>query len=165
VARTLGDGGWCWFGDPRAVFYGRWTKARTILRIPDQRPYLKFHSDGVRSIHIAYTEGNPGSFVNSLHYLRFEGDAFYEADGRRVAGIRDLPLAPSAGDRVYDARPSGVRAWVWDVAARRDGRPVIVYVLLPDGSDDCTYMFAEWTGAACARSRRAAASTNATSSG
>ncbi len=38
-----------------------------------------------------------------------------------------------------------MRAWVWDVAARRDGRPVIVYALLPDGSDDCTYMYAEWT--------------------
>jgi hypothetical protein len=141
-------GGQWWPAFSRRAEGGAWSKARTLLRIPGQRPYLKFHSDGLRTIHIAYTEGNPGSFVNSLYYLRYEGDAFYDADGKRVAGMRDLPLVPSAGDRVYDARPSGVRAWVWDVAARRDGRPVIVYVLLPDGSADCTYMFAEWTGGA-----------------
>jgi hypothetical protein len=123
---------------------GDWTPARTLLRIPDQRPYLKFHTDGVRHIHIAYTEGNAGSFVNSVYYLRYRGDAFHRADGTRVAGIRGLPLAPSEGDRVYDARASGVRAWVWDIAARRDGRPVIVYALFPDGSD-CIYMYAEWT--------------------
>jgi len=124
---------------------GQWSKARTILRIPGQRPYVKLHSDGAHAIHIAYTEGNPGSSVNSVYYLRFEGGAFFHADGRRVAAIDDLPLTPAKGHRVYDARRSGVRAWVWDIAARRDGRPVIVYVLLPDASDDCTYMFAEWT--------------------
>ena len=74
--------------------------------------YLKFHTDGLSDIHIAYTEGNPGSFVNSVYYLRYRADAFHRADGTRVAGIRSLPLAPSDGERVYDARPSGVRAWV-----------------------------------------------------
>jgi hypothetical protein len=141
-------GGQWWPAFSRRSEGGTWSTARTILRIPDQRPYLKFHSDGARSIHIAYTEGNPGSFVNSVYYLRFEGDALYRADGERVAAIGGLPLAPSAGHRVYDARPNGVRAWVWDVAARRDGRPVIVYALLPDGSSDCTYMYAEWSGGA-----------------
>ena len=138
-------GGQWWPAFSRRRDGGKWTPARTLLRIEGQRPYLKLHSDGLRTIHIAYTEGNPGSFVNSVYYLRFEGDALHRADGERVAGIRGLPLAPSAGHRVYDARRDGVRAWVWDVAARRDGRPVIVYALLPDGSDDCTYMYAEWT--------------------
>ena len=126
---------------------GRWTPARTLLRIPDQRPYLKFHSDGVHSIHIAFTEANAANFVNSVYYLRYHRDAFHRADGTRVAGVRSLPLAPSEGDRVYDARPSGVRAWVWDIAARGDGRPVIVYALFPPGGD-CLYVYAEWTGGA-----------------
>ncbi|CAN5476520.1 hypothetical protein BH20ACT17_BH20ACT17_02700 [soil metagenome] len=136
-----------WPAFSRHTDKGRWTPARTLLRISGQRPYLKFHSDGVKRIHIAYTEGNAGSFVNSIYYLRYQGDAFLRADGTRVVGIRGLPVAPSKGDRVYDARPSGVRAWVWDVAARRDGRPVIVYALFPPGKD-CIYMYAEWTGGA-----------------
>jgi len=138
-------GGQWWPAFSRRAEGGRWTPARTLLSISGQRPYLKLHGDGVRSIHIAYTEGNPGSFVNSVYYLRYENDAFHDADGRRVAGIRDLPLAPSRGDRVHDARGGGVRAWVWDVAARADGRPVIVYVLLPDGEDP-VYMYAERSG-------------------
>jgi BNR repeat-containing family member len=140
-------GGQWWPAFSRRSEGGRWTDARTILRIPGQRPYLKFHSDGERAIHIAYCEGNANRFVNSVWYLRYEADAFRRADGSRVAGLRSLPLAPTRGDRVYDARPSGVRAWVWDVAARRDGRPVIVYALFPPG-DDCVYMYAEWTGGA-----------------
>jgi BNR repeat-containing family member len=122
----------------------RWSDARTILRIPDQRPYLKFHSDGKRIIHVAYTEGNAGSFVNSIYYLRYRDGAFHRGDGTRVARIRDLPLRPSEGERVYDSRVDGVRAWVWDVAARRDGRPVIVYALFPPGQD-CIYERAEFT--------------------
>ena len=135
-----------WPAFSRRLDGGRWTPARTLLRISGQRPYLKLHSDGVRRIHIAYTEGNANRFVNSIWYLRYERDAFHHADGTRVAGLRGLPLAPAKGDRVYDARASGVRAWVWDVAARHDGSPVIVYALFPAGNDDCIYMYAEWTG-------------------
>jgi hypothetical protein len=32
---------------------------------------------------------------------------------------------------VYDARRTGVRAWVWDVALTPDGHPVIVYATFP----------------------------------
>jgi hypothetical protein len=125
---------------------GPWSKARTLLHLPGERPYVKLHGDGLRTIHIAYTEGNPGSFRNSIYYLRLRDDVLWRAGGTRVAGLGALPLAPSRGERVYDASVTGVRAWVWDVAAHRDGRPVIVYVLLPAG-DDCVYVYASWTGA------------------
>jgi len=138
-------GGQWWPAFSRRTDGGSWSRARTLLRIPDQRPYLKIHSDGVRDIHIAYTEGNPGSANTSIYYLRYRDEALHRADESRVAMMRNLPLTPSRGDRVYDARTTGVRAWIWDVAAFRDGRPVIVYVLLP-GDTDCIYVYAEWTG-------------------
>lgn len=124
---------------------GTWSKARTLLHQPGERPYLKVHGDGARTIHLAFTEGNPGSFRTSIYYLRLRDDALHRADGTRVAGFGALPLAPSRGELVYDASATGVRAWVWDVAAHRDGRPVIVYVLLPPGGD-CTYVYTSWTG-------------------
>lgn len=147
-------GGQWWPAFSRRDDGGAWSDARTILRLPGQRPYLKLHSDGRRAIHIVYTEGNPGSFVNSVYYLRFEAGAFHRADGSRVARIADLPLAPSAGERVWDARAHpGRRAWVWDVAARRDGRPVIVYVVLPGGGGDPVYERAEFSGGRWLRRR------------
>jgi hypothetical protein len=146
-------GGQWWPAFSRCPDGGAWTAARTILRIPGQRPYLKLHSDHRRDIHIAYTEGNPGSFVNDVHYLRFHDGAFHRADGSRVARIADLPLSPSAGEVVYDAGShGGVRAWVWDVAARRDGRPVIVYVVLPETGSP-VYERAEYSGGRWLRHR------------
>jgi len=99
-----------------------WRPARTIMRIPGQRPYLKFASDGKNVIDIAYTEGNAGSFVNSIYYLRYRAGAFRKTDGTRVARVGELPISPQDGERVYDARQTGVRAWVWDIALRPDGR-------------------------------------------
>ena len=137
-------GGAWWPAFSRRTDGGSWSRAKTLLRIPDQRPYVKVHDDGVRNIHIAYTEGNPGSFNNSIYYLRYHDDALHRADGSRVATLKNLPISPSRGDRVYDARATGVRAWIWDIATFRDGRPVLVYALFP-GSTDCIYVYAEWT--------------------
>ena len=125
---------------------GAWSKARTLLHQPGERPYLKVHGDGARTIHLAFTEGNPGSVRTSVYYLRLRDDALHRADGTRVAGLGALPLAPARGELVYDARITGVKAWVWDVGAHADGRPVIVYVLLSPGGG-CTYVYASFTGA------------------
>jgi hypothetical protein len=129
---------------------GRWTPARNLLHIHGQRPYVKFHTDGVDTIHMAYTEGNPGSFNNSVYYLRFRADSVFHADGTRVAGLRGLPIAPSRGDKVYDVHVHADRAWVWDVAAHPDGRPVMVYATL---GRERAYEYAEWTGESWQRRR------------
>jgi hypothetical protein len=138
-------GGTHWPAFSRHTDAGRWTKARNLLHIHGQRPYVKFHTDGVDTIHIAYTEGNPGSFNNSVYYLRYHRDAFFHADGRRVAGIRSIPIAPNQGQTVYDVHVHGDRAWVWDVAAHPDGRPVVVYATL-GRTPETAYEYAEWTG-------------------
>jgi hypothetical protein len=47
---------------------------------------------------------------------------------------------------VYDPTPSGVRAWIHDIATV-NGRPVIVYATLPSAGDH-RYRYASWTGRA-----------------
>jgi len=87
------------------------------------RPYLKVTSDGRSAIHFAFTDGHPRDEpTNSIYYMKYEEGRFYRADGS-VIGAFDHPIDPRSTDIVYDARETGVRAWVWDVAVGADDPP------------------------------------------
>lgn len=129
-----------------------WSVPRILVQEPgrergDIRPYLKVVSDGKRSIHCTFTDGHPRDEAhNSVYYLRYERGAFTRANGSPVGLWSDLPLRQSACDRVYDARTTGVRAWVWDIALDSAGRPSIAYTRLPSVTDH-RYHVARWNGA------------------
>jgi rhamnogalacturonyl hydrolase YesR len=118
-----------------------WGKGRVMLTEPGagagNRPYLKAAlardlGDGP-GIHLAFTTGHPRNEpLNSVHYLLYRSGRFFRADGSVVGTLDDMPIAPSSCDVVYDAKETGVRAWVWDVAEDERGRPVIAYTRLPD---------------------------------
>ncbi|MBN2211331.1 MAG: BNR-4 repeat-containing protein [Sedimentisphaerales bacterium] len=128
-----------------------WTPSQILVRQKGRekygiRPYMKVVSDGKRSIHFAFTDGHPQvEPTNSLYYLKYENGAFYRANGTKVGTMADLPIQHSQSDVVYDARPSGVRAWVWDIALDNKNRPVITYTRLPEKTDH-RYRVAHWTG-------------------
>ena len=48
---------------------------------------------------------------------------------------------------IHDAKTSGVRGWIWDVAIDDKGRPAIVYAACPSESDH-RYRYARWNGRA-----------------
>lgn len=131
----------------------RWSEPRILVREPgreggDIRPYLKVVSDGKRTIHCTFTDGHPRDEAhNSVYYVRYEHGVFTRADGSRIGRWSDLPLRQSACDRVYDARPTGVRAWVWDIAIDTSGRPAVAYTRLPSETDH-RYHVARWNGSA-----------------
>jgi len=113
----------------------------------DIRPYLKAACDGVDTFHLAFTDGHPRDEPqNSIYYAKYRNGAFHKADGTRIKGINDLPIRHSEADRVYDARQTNVRAWIWDVAGDASQNPVIVYTRLPKESDH-RYHYARWDGA------------------
>lgn len=127
-----------------------WSAPRTLLTEPgrnvDNRPYVKYAGDGKARIDFIFTNGHPRNEpVNSVYYARYENGAFQRADGTRLGGLNDLPLAPSKCDRVYDGATAG-RAWVWSVARDAKGFPVIAYTRLP-AEDDHRYQYARWDGA------------------
>lgn len=110
------------------------------------RPYLKAASDGRSTIHFAFTDGHPRDEpTNSVYYLQYRGGRFLRADGREVGSLETLPIRHRDSAVVHDGPATGVRAWVWDVAADREGRPVIAYTRLP-GENDHRYAWARWTG-------------------
>lgn len=112
----------------------------------DIRPYLKVASDGESAIHFAFTDGHPRNEAhNSLYYLKYADGVFQGADGRRIAGIPELPISHRQTDCVYDGKRTGVRAWVWDIAIDAEGQACIAYTRLPAETDH-RYHYARWVG-------------------
>jgi hypothetical protein len=121
-----------------------WTPARTVIRIPGQRPYVKYASDGRDTIAMAWTEAHPRNMKTSIYFAEYRAGALRRADGSVISTMANLPIKPTQGQKVYDWRTDG-KAWVHDVALGRDGRPVIVYATFPTNTDH-HYRYARWDG-------------------
>ncbi len=126
-----------------------WNKGG-ILILPERiykmrRPYLKVSSDGEKRIHFAFTDGHPHREPqNSIYYMYYESGELYKAGGEKIANLGD-ELKPRQADCVYDALPSGEKAWIWDVAADDEGNPYIAYARFPNDSRH-VYSYARWNG-------------------
>jgi rhamnogalacturonyl hydrolase YesR len=129
-----------------------WSPGRNIVSRQgagdNNRPYMKITSNGWNEIHIVFTDGHPRDEEhNSIYYACYRDGVFYKADGTRIAGEEELPFAPEKADLVYDARPTGERAWVHDVAYDKENHPVIAYARYPSETDH-RYHYARWNGGA-----------------
>jgi hypothetical protein len=124
---------------------GRWSRAHELIRNPGQRPYMKVDDNGSGTIALAYTDGHPRNVLTSVYYAGYRAGSLWHADGRWIKRIGAGPIAPRQGDIVYDAKATGVPAWVWDVAIGRDGKPVILYATFRS-PDNHEYWYARWTG-------------------
>ena len=127
-----------------------WSEPRTLIRPTgsgnNDRPYVKYWSDGKKRINFLFTDGHPDiNPANSVYFLRYENGLFRRADGSRVGAMIDLPFDPSQCDRIYDGASAG-RAWVWDISENGEGNPVAVYTRLP-AKDDHRYRYVFWDGA------------------
>jgi BNR repeat-containing family member len=123
-----------------------WAPARTLIRVPGQRPYVKYASDGVGTIHLAFTEAHPHNLATSIYYARYQAGSFYRADGSLIEPVGALPFTPAQASRIYNAAAhNGVRAWVHDVAVDGAGQPIVVFATFPSNTDH-RYRYARWTG-------------------
>jgi BNR repeat-containing family member len=125
--------------------HGQWSRARQLISVPHQRPYLKVDSNGRDEIALAFTDGHPRNVLSSVYYAAYRDGVLWTAGGRRIARITRRPIAPRQADLVYDARVSRTPAWVWDVALDARDRPAIVYATFPSRYLH-KYWYARWTG-------------------
>ncbi len=112
-----------------------WSDPRVIITSKDldvnNRPYVKYYSDGKSRIHLIFTDGHPASEpLNSVYYCYYEKGAFWRADGSRICSLDQLPFHPSDASVVYKASKTEGKAWIFDVAVKND-QPVIVYTRYP----------------------------------
>jgi hypothetical protein len=116
-----------------------------ILILPERiyknrRPYLKVASNNRDAIHYAFTDGHPNAEpTNSIYYMKYRQGAFLRANGDQIIQSSEVPVNPAQADVVYNAKPSGEKAWIWDVAEDKDGNPVIVYARFPTDSSHVYY--------------------------
>ena len=123
---------------------GRWSRARTLIRVRRQRPYAKFTTNGRDEIHFAFTEAHPRNRKTSIFYASLCGGVLRGGGRREIADLAERPLAPSQADRVHDAREQGYGAWIHDIALDADGNPTLVYAVFPSRGDH-RYVYARWT--------------------
>lgn len=126
---------------------GDWGPARELIRSPGERPYVKVADNGADTIALAFTNGHPRNVLTSVYYIAYRHGSLWRADGGWITRLDAGPIAPQQGDLVYDAKATGVPAWVWDVAFDRRGRPVIVYATFPTHAKH-VYWYATFTGRA-----------------
>lgn len=134
-----------------------WQTGGLLIDVPapqfKHRPYVKYASDGRGVIHLAFTEGHPRDFDNSIYHAKIDQGRWMRSDGASVRMLREGPIRPGEATLVYAGSSNHV-AWIHDLAADRGGRLRAVFSVQRDsaglppkqGGDDHRYHWAEWDG-------------------
>jgi hypothetical protein len=135
-----------------------WTSGGVVIDVPSafkHRPYVKYASDGKGTVHLAYTEGHPRNFDNSLYHVLYRDGRLFRSDGTPVRPLAEGLRDPVEGTRVFAGDPANV-AWAVDLELDGEGRPFVAYSVQRDsaglppgqGGADHRYRLARWTGTA-----------------
>lgn len=130
-----------------------WRTGNVVIGSPAARPYVRYASDGERTIHLFYTEGHPRDYDNSVYHIFYRAGLLHRSDGSAIAKLTDGLRAPDEGTRIFKGDPDHV-AWCVDIALDRRGYPCVVYSVqlgsagLPprEGGADHRYRYARWNG-------------------
>jgi hypothetical protein len=150
----------------RVYCFGRWTGFKPNLMWSDDllnwsdakvfvtnypfnsnnRPYVKYYSDGKSRIHIIFTDGHPRDEPNnSVYYAYYEKGAFFKITGELICTMDQLPFEPKEASVVYTSNQMDGRAWIADVAVNEEGNPVILYTRSPTELNH-EYWYASYSG-------------------
>ena len=111
-----------------------WTNAGVVIDVPAavrRRPYVKYASDGRGTIHLAYTEGHPRDFDNSIYHVAYREGHLRRSDGTSIRSLAEGLRDPLEGTRVFAGDAANV-AWVVDLELDSRGRPFVAYSVDPD---------------------------------
>jgi hypothetical protein len=101
----------------------------------NNRPYVKYYSNGKSKIHLVFTDGHPEVEPhNSVYYCYYENGAFWRADGSQICNLEQLPFSPEEASLVYKPSGNTGRAWIADIFVK-DEVPYILYSRYPEKTD------------------------------
>lgn len=133
-----------------------WQAGDVFIDVPSSyrhRPYVKYASNGVDTIHFFYTEGHPRNFNNSTYHVFYRKGKLHRSDGTVIDSLSNGLKDPAEGTQIFKGDPDNV-AWVSDIHLDSSGRPFAAYSVqknsaaMPSGSggEDHRYRYARWTG-------------------
>jgi len=112
----------------------------------NNRPYVKYFTDGKSRIHLIFTDGHPNAEpLNSVYYCYYENGAFWRADGSKIATIAQLPFHPSDATVIYKATEQTGKAWIFDIVADKKGKLIVAYTRYPTNKKH-QYYYAVYDG-------------------
>lgn len=101
----------------------------------NNRPYVKYYSNGDSKIHIVFTDGHPrNEATNSVYYAYYENGWFHKADGSKICSLENIPFEPKDASVIYKADEEKGRAWIYDVSSDENDLPVVLYARYPNES-------------------------------
>jgi hypothetical protein len=135
-----------------------WQAGGVFIDVPAKfrhRPYVKYASDGRDTVHIAYTEGHPRNFDNSVYHVFYRDGELRRSDGTPVRTLAEGLKSPDEGTLVFRGDANNV-AWTSDLHIDASGRPYMAFSVqkdsagLPDrqAGEDHRYRYARWNGKA-----------------
>lgn len=127
-----------------------WSEPKVVITSKElntnNRPYVKYFSDGKSRIHLIFTDGHPAvEPLNSVYYCYYEKGAFWRADGSRICTVDELPFHPSDASVVYAATKETGKAWIFDVTTDKSGKPIVAYSRYPTDLNH-QYYYARYDG-------------------
>jgi len=133
-----------------------WATGTIVIRNRTQerhRPYVKYASDGKSSIHLAFTDGHPHVFPNSIYHVVYRDGQLRRSDGSTIIPLTDGLPSPDTGTRVYQGDSDHI-AWISDLHLDADLNPYLAFSVHRGGTDvpigtgglDHRYFRARWNG-------------------
>lgn len=126
-----------------------------MVKSTGARPYAKYLSNGKNKIFMAYTTGHPDNeSPNFLYfnYINIQTMQLEDVKGNKLSFISDEPFQIDKTDECLKNYPYTVvdhpkeRDWVWQIAADKQGNPIIALARISTDKTEHSYHYAHWTG-------------------
>ncbi len=103
---------------------------------PNNRPYVKYASNGKDRIDLIFTDGHPRiEPFNGVYHCYYQANAFWKSDGTKICRLNELPFDPSEATQIYTPSEETGRAWLADLTLDPNNIPYVLYTRHPKETD------------------------------
>lgn len=152
------DDGLTWRHGGRLVAWTKPVDDPKYTGMDGGRPYARYASNGIDSVHVAVTEDHPRAYDNSLYHGIVRGGNVCASDGTKLAPLSttcESLLRPSDLTCIYRGDAEHV-AWGSDIRVDADGLPYVTFSVQVNsgsvrhvnkqGGEDIRYFYGRFDG-------------------